>query len=106
MTMPLYQHYMQPAKALWFPQVTRARPFMQQTRALPVLYADGQTYLAVDDVVTHEKRGQGKVIEVDPSVQVKYDNDDEPIFYEDEDGNPLPEDVMKEKLTKVDAPSN
>lgn len=97
---------MQPARVPWFPQVTGARQFMQQTRAWPVTFADGQTFLKMDDKVTHKKRGEGKVIAVDPSVQVKYDNDPEPVFYEDDDGKPLPEDVLREKLTLVtEAPS-
>lgn len=109
-TMPLYMQPAQLSRAMMPPNMM-SRQFMQPTRVWPVATkaqpiwaaASGEPFLKVGDVVTHQKRGQGKVVQVEPVVQVKYDEDPEPepIDYTDEDGKPLPESVLRSKLTLV-----
>jgi len=109
-TMPLsYSQYLRLAMPTWFSPTSLKPQFMQPMRAgqsvplmsrAPVMAA--AALFGIGDVVSHKSRGHGKVVAVDP-VTVKYDDDPdpEPIKYEDDDGNPMPEKVLKERLTLV-----
>lgn len=106
-TMPLsYSQYMRLAMPTWFSPTSLKPQFMQPMRAMPVMsrapVMAAAALFGIGDVVSHKTRGQGKVVAVDP-VTVKYDDDPdpEPIKYEDDNGKPMPEKVLKERLTLV-----